>query len=474
MEMKDEIRLEASRSAIWNALNDPEVLKACIPGCESLEKVSNTEFVSLVVVKVGPIKAKFSGKVTLADIVPHTSYRLIGEGQGGVAGFAKSDITVELSEEGPASTLLRYGVAANIGGKIAQLGTRLIDSTARKMADQFFASFNDAVRSGQRAPEDAAFQEEQPPATAAAADVGDQIVVTRVDVTEDPEFDAAVAAQGKEKAGLFAKWFGRAAEANGKMAARGAGTARHQAAIVTLNRPKQKNAVSLAMWRGLAAIFAELGHDPTVRAVILTGAGGTFSAGADIAEFGIVRATVEQGIEYEVAVDACCDAIAATPKPTIAVINGFCMGGACHLAMSCDFRIAHHGATFGIPAARLSIVYGVRGTQRLLSLVGIANAKHILYSAQKFDAAYALRAGFLDRVSPDPMRSAKSYAATMADNAPLTIAGTKVLLNGLAMGMGLLTDVKANAVIERAVGSEDYRDARQAFVEKRTPAFVGK
>ncbi|MET1081951.1 MAG: carbon monoxide dehydrogenase subunit G, partial [Burkholderiales bacterium] len=145
MEMNDQIRLEASREAVWAALNDPEVLKACIPGCESLEKVSDTEFVSNVVVKVGPIKAKFAGKVTLSDIVPPVSYRLTGEGQGGVAGFAKADITVRLEPEGPATTVLHYAVSANIGGKLAQLGSRMIDSTARKLADQFFASFNEAV-----------------------------------------------------------------------------------------------------------------------------------------------------------------------------------------------------------------------------------------------------------------------------------------------------------------------------------------
>ncbi|QAU36035.1 3-hydroxybutyryl-CoA dehydratase [Janthinobacterium sp. 17J80-10] len=249
---------------------------------------------------------------------------------------------------------------------------------------------------------------------------------------------------------------------------------RHKAAIVTLNRPKQRNAVSLQMWRDLGRIFTELGRDPQVRAIILTGTGGNFSAGADIAEFGQVRATVEQGLEYEVAVDDCCDAIAATPKPTIAVVNGFCMGGACHLAMSCDFRVAASAAQFGIPAARLSIVYGVRGTQRLLALVGIANAKRILYSARKFGAEEGHSIGFVDRVAADPMRAAKSFAAVMADNAPLTISGTKVMLNGLAMGMGALDDATVRHVVERAVASDDYRDARQDFVKKRQPVFLGK
>lgn len=144
MEMNESIRIEAPRPTVWAALNDPEVLKRSIPGCEELSKVSDTEFTAVVVIKVGPIKAKFTGKVTLADIVSPSSYRLIGEGQGGVAGFAKSDINVGLADEGDA-TVLTYSVDARIGGKLAQLGSRLIDAAARKLADQFFTSFKEAV-----------------------------------------------------------------------------------------------------------------------------------------------------------------------------------------------------------------------------------------------------------------------------------------------------------------------------------------
>jgi enoyl-CoA hydratase/carnithine racemase/carbon monoxide dehydrogenase subunit G len=488
MEMNDQIRLEAAREAVWVALNDPEVLKACIPGCELLEKVSDTEFVSNVVVKVGPIKAKFAGKVTLSDIVPLVSYRLTGEGQGGVAGFAKADITVRLDPEGPATTVLHYAVSANIGGKIAQLGSRMIDSTARKLADQFFASFNEAVLSqdsGQAAAPagataaatatDAAAPNVVPASSSARAS-GDAIVVTMVDVAEDAQFDALPEVP-QLNPGIIARWLGLApAQSTQKPvpAPALAAQARYKAALVTLNRPAQKNAMSLAMWRDLGQIFTDLGRDPEVRAILLSGAGGTFSAGADISEFGTVRATVEQGVEYEKAVDDCCDAIAAVPKPTLAVINGFCMGGACNIAMSCDFRIAHCDAQFGIPAARLSIVYGVRGTRRLLTLVGAANAKRILFGAKKFSAREALRMGFAERVSQDPMRAARSMAGVIADNAPLTIAGTKVLLNGLTMDMGTLSAAAVAKVIERAVASDDYRGARQAFVEKRQPVFAGK
>lgn len=478
MEMKDEIRLEASREAVWAALNNPDILKICIPGCESLEKVSDTEFVSLVVVKVGPIKAKFTGKVTLNDIVPLTSYRLIGEGQGGVAGFAKSDIVVELISESMAVTVLRYGVNANIGGKIAQLGSRLIDSTARKMADQFFASFSAAVCLPIKS-EGLIFSADTN--VSSTTITSDHILVRLVDLIEEPGLDWAnisheVADPNRGFGNRLTRLFGFVLTSKTKHTpvADPKPTPNYRAAIVTLNRPKQRNAVSLAMWRDLATTFEQLGKNSEVRAIILTGASGNFSAGADITEFPSVRATVEQGVEYEVAVDRCCDAIAATPKPTIAVVNGYCIGGACHLAMSCDFRIVHPKAQFAIPAARLSIVYGVRATQRLLALVGLSQAKRILYSAKKFGGVEACRIGFASHTAIDPMRTAQSFAAGLADNAPLTISGTKVLLNGLVMGLGTLNDSLINQVIERAVASDDYRDATIAFVEKRQPVFLGR
>jgi len=145
MEMKDEIMLNANREKVWDALNNPEVLKACIPGCESFEQSAENEFTATVVVKVGPIKAKFNSKVTLTDIVAPVSYKLVGEGQGGVAGFAKSDISVELIEQPDNTSLLKYSANANIGGKIAQLGSRMIDSTANKLAAQFFTNFDAVV-----------------------------------------------------------------------------------------------------------------------------------------------------------------------------------------------------------------------------------------------------------------------------------------------------------------------------------------
>jgi carbon monoxide dehydrogenase subunit G len=140
MDMTGERRIPASRQTVWNALNDPEVLKACIPGCESLEKLSDNEMKATAAVKIGPISARFTGKVQLLDLDPPNSYRIDGEGQGGVAGFAKGGAVVRLTDDGE-GTLLGYEVKAQVGGKIAQLGARLIDATAKQMADAFFNRF---------------------------------------------------------------------------------------------------------------------------------------------------------------------------------------------------------------------------------------------------------------------------------------------------------------------------------------------
>ena len=141
MQMNDSQRIPATKEKVWAALNDPAVLKQCIPGCQSLEMTSPTEMIATVVLKVGPVKATFGGKVTLSDLDPPNSYRITGEGAGGVAGFAKGGATVTLTSEGPDGTVLHYEVDAQIGGKLAQLGGRLIDSTARKLAGEFFAAF---------------------------------------------------------------------------------------------------------------------------------------------------------------------------------------------------------------------------------------------------------------------------------------------------------------------------------------------
>ncbi len=239
-------------------------------------------------------------------------------------------------------------------------------------------------------------------------------------------------------------------------------------ARVTINRPDVRNAMTLAMWKRTAIVFEELGRNHDVRAIILSGAADNFSVGADVSEFGEVRRDAEGSKAYEVAVDSCSDAIANVPQPVIAVIHGYCLGGGCHLSMACDFRFAHPGAVLGIPAANLSIVYGVRSTRRLLSLVGVTNAKRILYAAERVGAQEALHMRWIDRLSDEPMKDAEAFAAQIAEKAPFSIAGAKYILNEAALGVdGPL----AQQMIDQASDSADYREARAAFAGKRRPEF---
>lgn len=144
VDMSGEERIAAPVDKVWAALNDPEVLKTCIPGCESLEKLSETELAAVVSLKIGPIKARFNGQVELKNLNPPTSYTIAGEGKGGVAGFAKGGADVALKEDGDA-TILTYTAKADVGGKIAQLGSRLIQSTSKRLAGEFFSKFNEVV-----------------------------------------------------------------------------------------------------------------------------------------------------------------------------------------------------------------------------------------------------------------------------------------------------------------------------------------
>lgn len=145
MEIKGEYKIAAPRDKVFAALNDQEVLKACIPGCESLDKLSDTEMTAKVRLRIGPVSAAFSGKVTLSDIDPPNGYKITGEGQGGVAGFAKGGAVVKLTDDGAGATILNYDVDAQVGGKIAQVGARLIAGTSKKLADQFFGKFAEMV-----------------------------------------------------------------------------------------------------------------------------------------------------------------------------------------------------------------------------------------------------------------------------------------------------------------------------------------
>ena len=147
MTMSGEYQIAAPREVVWQKLNDTETLKACIPGCESLEKLSDTEFQAVAVNRIGPVKAKFKGKVKLTDLDPPNGYKISGEGDGGIAGFAKGGATVGLTEK-DGGTLLTYNVEAQIGGKLAQIGQRLVNGAAKKLADEFFQKFSAAAAAG--------------------------------------------------------------------------------------------------------------------------------------------------------------------------------------------------------------------------------------------------------------------------------------------------------------------------------------
>ena len=242
--------------------------------------------------------------------------------------------------------------------------------------------------------------------------------------------------------------------------------------VVTLDRPAVHNAMTLAMWQELARIFTGLAGDASLGAVILTGAGGHFCAGADIGEFGTKRSDAAQGAVYADAVDAATEAIHTLPRPVIAAIDGFCLGGGCGLALACDFRFATAEARIGITAARLSIIYGLKGTRYLLDTVGLVQAKRVLFSAERIPAEEALRIGLVDRIVPGPaLDGARSYAAELGNNAPLTIAAAKATLNGLVAGT--ITDEAVTRLQQQALASFDYAEGRLAFKEKRPPRFRG-
>ena len=169
MDMSGEYVIAAPRQAVWEALNDPEILKQCIPGCESVDKTSDTSFEAKVTAKVGPVRAKFSGKVNMYDIDPPNGYTISGEGTGGAAGFAKGGAKVTLSDD-PEGTKLEYSVDATVGGKLAQIGSRLIDSTAKKMANDFFGKFAELV----------AASAEESPATEAVTETTDPSKVFKI------------------------------------------------------------------------------------------------------------------------------------------------------------------------------------------------------------------------------------------------------------------------------------------------------
>ncbi len=246
-------------------------------------------------------------------------------------------------------------------------------------------------------------------------------------------------------------------------------------AVVTINRPQRRNAMTLAMWHEIGKVFERLGADLDVRAIILTGAGDGFCAGADISEFEAVRKTVEDGRAYEAAADVSQTAMSSCPKPTIAAISGPCYGGGVGLALSCDFRVADATAYFAIPAARLSNVYGVVETRAVFDAVGLAAAKEVLFTGRRYDLDEAYRIGLAThQAEGHALEGARKLAASMAHSAPLTIKGSKVVLEAIARNDVDRRHGAIQAVADEAMASEDYKEGVAAFAAKRDPVFKGK
>lgn len=244
---------------------------------------------------------------------------------------------------------------------------------------------------------------------------------------------------------------------------------------ITLNRPSKKNAMSLAMWRDLGKMLVDAGQDPAVRGLVLCGAGGNFCTGADISEFDEVRATAEQGMEYDRINDETVLAIRDFPRPVCAALSGYAVGGGLSLALACDFRVVNRDAKIGIPAGRLGLVYSILDCRILTERIGTTASKRILFGADIFGFETALELGLVDRPSDgDAVADAQSWLGTMAANAPLSQAGNKAILNALAEGSAEGRKTELEGLIEAAFNSEDYIEGRRAFAERRPTNFVGR
>src|SRR5690349_7468395 len=232
-------------------------------------------------------------------------------------------------------------------------------------------------------------------------------------------------------------------------------------AVVTLNRPEKRNVVSLAMWRGLAEIYQDFARRSDVRVAILTGAGGHFCGGADIEEFSRVRNSVEDARTYGEAGRSATQAIMDLPQPTIAAVHGYGVGGGCGLALACDLRVGDATTQMGIPAARLSIVYGVPDSSLLLRAVGLAKAKMVLYSGRYFPIAECQTMGLIDVVHEQgALPGARGLAEELSKRAPLSQRGAKLVLEALARDEVEKRSADIVALQEAATNSEDYREAR--------------
>jgi enoyl-CoA hydratase/carnithine racemase len=246
-------------------------------------------------------------------------------------------------------------------------------------------------------------------------------------------------------------------------------------AVLVLDRPERRNAVTLAMWQGLPGVLERLAALPEVRALLLTGAGGTFSAGADIAELAEVYGTPDRADAYHAVNVAAEEALASFPHPTIAVLHGYCVGGGCQLAVACDLRFAAEGARLGITPAKLGVVYPAVPTLRLAELVGPARAKYLLFSGELVTAERAERYGLVDEVLPDGelVSRAKEFARLLARRSPQSIGAAKAVLAAGGPAGDRLAEARAAVAPweRRSRRAPDVHEGLAAFLERREPRF---
>ncbi len=260
--------------------------------------------------------------------------------------------------------------------------------------------------------------------------------------------------------------------AEGKILARSEGGV----GTITFNQPEKRNAMSIGMWDGMAEALDAFEADPAVRCVVLEGAGGkAFVSGADISQFEQSRSDAEAQKHYNTKTSHGRAKLAAFPKPVIAKIQGFCMGGGLGIAMSCDMRICGAGSEFGIPAAKLGIAYGFDMVSNLVALVGPAHAHFILMTGGRITAAEAERMGLVNRVVPAEALDAEVAAitATIAGNAPLSLLANKRTVRAVLADAAERDMAAIAAAQDACFDSADYREGRRAFMEKRKPAFTG-
>ena len=246
---------------------------------------------------------------------------------------------------------------------------------------------------------------------------------------------------------------------------------------LVFNQPGKRNAINDAMWRAIPQAMARFDRDDEVRCVAFRGAGNeAFAAGADISEFENRRADKGAVAQYDELLDRVLHSIQGSPKPTLAMIYGFCLGGGVEIALACDLRYCGASAQFGIPAAKLGLGYNIEGHKRLLETVGHARAREIMFLGRRYNADEALAMGMVHRVLPDAELEpyVDDVIGTLCDNAPLSIQNTKTILEEFVKSSGAPDEGRMRAAIERCAKSADYSEGRRAFMEKRKPRFSGR